>query len=906
MRLIRKRRVKARKKLDLRVDVLQGKDLVLSDVPSTVMVAGVALNKSSKHTKKLKRTANPTWNESFRFPLRLYDTGDVLHIAIIDKHKRYANYLGELRLSLTEIFEDLDKSTSRHDGKQTLKMHPRWFKLRSSSLHNKFVTGSVQISLEIMCKSDVSQRYNLWKQSLVKQKSININDQDFYSDHDDDSESETDVESLMIDQEDKEMEDRLSAPIAGLQLAGNSSSSSSFLQLPVPVHRNESTSSLSDAQFDMQSRPLMSKTSSSTSSTALNRLPCRQRATNILGVVFLEIQSASDLPPYKTRLQKKFDMDPFVVISLGRKTFRTSWRKHTLEPVFNQKLALEVVSHEQNFDLMFTILDKDRISFHDNVAEGFISLKEVMNTDEEKDYNLKMKLHRPELEGKYDPHLRLKVHFKSYATLQKELWNIILSKYGSSFGLIEIEQLLEDTQIDEDFNSFFQANHKTLEDTLTTQEMLKVLNNRAVHLTRCPLCRKKRYTELVTHVAICSSKVNKLRTFASTSMASKRWYSKVLIKMVYGKYALGKNNANILVQDRETGFIMEEKMALYIRLGIRMLYKGKGADSRRIKNVLKNMSVKQGAKFDNSPSVKDIEPFIKFYKLDLSECEDPSNWKTFNQFFYRKLKPGMRPAESDDERIITSPADCRCTTFNHIETAQSIWIKGRSFTIKKLLGSAYTPEFENCAIGIFRLAPQDYHRFHCPVDGVIGDSIEISGEYYTVNPMAIRSDLDVYGENVRVVTEINTEKFGKVMFVAVGAMMVGSTVMTVKKGDTVSRTDELGYFKFGGSTVLVLFQQGVMEFDSDLIQNSDECVETLVRVGMSVGHHVEIDELERKKIDFKDEPEEMKLKIIRTITGGNTDTRPWEYYNIDVQSDDEFDDEDAEEEEEEGDESERI
>jgi len=89
-----------------------------------------------------------------------------------------------------------------------------------------------------------------------------------------------------------------------------------------------------------------------------------------------------------------------------------------------------------------------------------------------------------------------------------------------------------------------------------------------------------------------------------------------------------------------------------------------------------------------------------------------------------------------------SPADCRCVTFNRIDDATQIWIKGREFTIARLLGDAYPAEakrFEKGALGIFRLAPQDYHRFHIPVDGVMGEPKLIKGEYYTVNPMAIRS-----------------------------------------------------------------------------------------------------------------------------------------------------------------------
>lgn len=209
-------------------------------------------------------------------------------------------------------------------------------------------------------------------------------------------------------------------------------------------------------------------------------------------------------------------------------------------------------------------------------------------------------------------------------------------------------------------------------------------------------------------------------------------------------------------------------------------------------------------------------------------------FKTFNEFFYRKLKPTARPCSApDNPHIIVSPADCRSVVFNRMEDAQRIWVKGREFSIERLLGEAYPADakrYRNGALGIMRLAPQDYHRFHIPVDGIMGEPKMIEGEYYTVNPMAIRSALDVYGENIRVCVPIDSAAHGRVMVVCVGAMMVGSTVITRKPGEQVKRAEELGYFKFGGSTLLLLFEPGVMKFDDDLIANSSEALETLVCV----------------------------------------------------------------------------
>ena len=250
--------------------------------------------------------------------------------------------------------------------------------------------------------------------------------------------------------------------------------------------------------------------------------------------------------------------------------------------------------------------------------------------------------------------------------------------------------------------------------------------------------------------------------------------------------------------------------------------------------MLRTMSFKQGKKFDDPASAREIRGFINFHQLDMSEVLKPiEDFKNFNEFFYRELKPEARPCSApNNPKIIVSPADCRSVAFNTVDEATRIWVKGRDFSIAHLLGGAYPEDvkrFVGGSLGIFRLAPQDYHRFHIPVDGILDKPKKIDGEYYTVNPMAIRSALDVYGENIRVCVPINSVAHGRVMVVCVGAMMVGSTVITRKEGEEVKRAEELGYFKFGGSTVLLLFEPGKMTFDEDMAENSSGALETLVR-----------------------------------------------------------------------------
>lgn len=385
-----------------------------------------------------------------------------------------------------------------------------------------------------------------------------------------------------------------------------------------------------------------------------------------------------------------------------------------------------------------------------------------------------------------------------------------------------------------------------------------------IEIRECPLCHQPRLSkrsdaDIITHIATCASRdwrqVDNLVMggFVTSSQAQRKWYSKVVTKISYGGYKLGANSANILVQDRITGQINEERMSVYVRLGIRLLYKGlksREMEKKRsmfsslkcilvlsnditVRRVLRSLSIKQGRKYDDPASASQIRDFINFHQLDMSEVLLPiEKFRTFNQFFYRALKDDARPCSAPNEpKVVVSPADCRCVVFDRLEEATSIWVKGREFSIERLLGNAYPEDaarYKNGALGVFRLAPQDYHRFHVPVDGIMGEPRTIEGEYYTVNPMAIRSALDVYGENVRVLVPIDSVVHGRVMVVCVGAMMVGSTVITRRAGDKVGRAEELGYFKFGGSTLLVLFEEGVINFDSDLTANSKGPLETLV------------------------------------------------------------------------------
>ena len=113
-----------------------------------------------------------------------------------------------------------------------------------------------------------------------------------------------------------------------------------------------------------------------------------------------------------------------------------------------------------------------------------------------------------------------------------------------------------------------------------------------------------------------------------------------------------------------------------------------------------------------------------------------------NDFFVRELHEPARPiASPSDQSVVTSAADCRLMCFPTWEVATRVWIKGQEFTVPKFLGDdALAAEMEGGSMVIFRLAPQDYHRFHFPLDGKLVSSADISGHYFTVNPIAVNHE----------------------------------------------------------------------------------------------------------------------------------------------------------------------
>lgn len=243
-----------------------------------------------------------------------------------------------------------------------------------------------------------------------------------------------------------------------------------------------------------------------------------------------------------------------------------------------------------------------------------------------------------------------------------------------------------------------------------------------------------------------------------------------------------------------------------------------------------------GRKMNQPASALRILPFIAAYDLDVEEfARSPFDYKTFNEFFYRALKPAARPIAAGD-RVAVFPADGRHLGFADVDATPGFYVKGATFTRRELLGDdALAARFEGGSMLISRLCPVDYHRFHFPVDGVVGEPRRIDGWLYSVSPVALRRNLRYLVANKREVTLVESPEFGTVAMVEVGATNVGSIQQSFVPGRTMAKGAEKGFFAFGGSCVITLFQRHRIRLDADLLAQSAQHTELYARMGDRLG-----------------------------------------------------------------------
>jgi phosphatidylserine decarboxylase len=243
-----------------------------------------------------------------------------------------------------------------------------------------------------------------------------------------------------------------------------------------------------------------------------------------------------------------------------------------------------------------------------------------------------------------------------------------------------------------------------------------------------------------------------------------------------------------------------------------------------------------GWRMNSAGSASRVKPFIEQYNIAEREHVKTTNeFASFNDFFYRKLKPEARPVDAADDSVVF-PADGRHLGFAKASAVEGVFVKGQRFNLSKLLGDQKLAErFADGASVFSRLCPVDYHRFHFPVAGIPGEARLINGPLYSVNPLALRDRLSILWENKRFITEIESEQFGKVLMLEIGATNVGSVNHTFVPTRPVAKGEEKGYFAFGGSATLTLFEPGRVKLDEDLLEQSAQQRELYAKVGDRLG-----------------------------------------------------------------------
>jgi phosphatidylserine decarboxylase len=228
-----------------------------------------------------------------------------------------------------------------------------------------------------------------------------------------------------------------------------------------------------------------------------------------------------------------------------------------------------------------------------------------------------------------------------------------------------------------------------------------------------------------------------------------------------------------------------------------------------------------------------IADYVRRLEIDPSEAALPlEDYPTLDAFFTRHLKPGARPIDPCVDHLL-APADGRTLVFPEVPAA-GIEVKRSRVTLDDLLADpVLSYDLRGGSAVVIRLAPADYHRFHFPADGVASAWRQVGRTLHSVHPIALGGGAPSF-LNKRAITLLETERFGRVVIVEVGALVVGTIVQTYRPGP-VARGQEKGTFRFGGSTVVMVTEPGAVEWDPDLVEASAQGLESYTKMGTRVG-----------------------------------------------------------------------
>jgi len=285
------------------------------------------------------------------------------------------------------------------------------------------------------------------------------------------------------------------------------------------------------------------------------------------------------------------------------------------------------------------------------------------------------------------------------------------------------------------------------------------------------------------------------------------------------------------VIDRQSGQLFKEKT--YGEKWIEWAYQkplGRIVTGNLI--LQKMISAFVGAFMKSTFSRSRIAPFIKEFQINMNDFEDTAeSFECFNDFFIRQLRMGVRPFPTKADEL-GSPSEGRVSVYALDSFEVPLYFKGQKLSMAAVLGGDKTlaEKFVGGWALVIRLCPVDYHRFHFADSGPAQKSKTVSGLLESVNPLSLYLNSKVFAENERQLTLQESDHFGLLAYLEVGALCVGTIQQSFDPQGPIRRGQEKGYFEFGGSTQ-ILFIQKHLQPSRDLIENSQKSIETLVRLG---------------------------------------------------------------------------
>ncbi|MDS0525241.1 phosphatidylserine decarboxylase [Clostridium sp. SHJSY1] len=242
---------------------------------------------------------------------------------------------------------------------------------------------------------------------------------------------------------------------------------------------------------------------------------------------------------------------------------------------------------------------------------------------------------------------------------------------------------------------------------------------------------------------------------------------------------------------------------------------------------------------DTKLSSNKIKSFVENFNIDMTlSKKEIDEFTSFNDFFTRELNPISRPI-NEDKNILISPGDGRLIVHENIDLDNIVQIKGFSYSLKELINNDdIAKNYKDGACIILRLAPTDYHRFHFVDSGIPYESTFINGHYYSVNPIALKSIPKLFCQNKREWSLFKSDNFDDILYIEVGATCVGSIIQNYKPNIRVNKGSEKGYFKFGGSTLILFFKKDCIKIDNDILEQSKLGLESKVALGEQIASRI--------------------------------------------------------------------